>query len=119
HRAPLGLVRGAGRVAAWLTFAPFDGRPAYAKPAELSVYVHEAFRKRVLGSYLLTQALAHAPTLGVDTLLGFIFGHNEPSLALFRRFGFQRWGELPKVAVLDGVERDLIIVGRRIGGASR
>ena len=46
---------------------------------------------------------------------GFIFGHNEPSLALFRRFGFLRWGELPKVAALDGVERDLIIVGRRIG----
>src|SRR6266581_575295 len=53
-----------------------------------------------------------------DTLLGFIFGHNEPSLALFRRFGFLRWGELPKVAALDGVERDLIIVGRRIGDAN-
>ena len=69
--------------------------------------------------FIFIERLVHAPTLGVDTLLGFIFGHNQPSLALFRRFGFQRWGELPKVAVLDGVERDLIIVGRRVGGASR
>ena len=75
---------------------------------------HEAFRKRGLGSYLLTQALAYAPSLKVDTLLGFIFGHNEPSLVLFQRFGFSRWGELPKVATLDGVERDLIIFGRRV-----
>jgi L-amino acid N-acyltransferase YncA len=118
-RRPLWVVEDAGRVAAWLSFSTFYGRPAYAKTAELSVYVHEAFRKRGFGSYLLTQALAHAPTFGVDTLLGFIFGHNEPSLALFRRFGFQRWGEMPKVALLDGVERDLIIVGRRVGNADR
>jgi len=117
NRRPLWVVEDASRVAAWLSFSTFYGRPAYAKTAELSVYVHEAFRKRGLGSYLLTQALAHAPTFGVDTLLGFIFGHNEPSLALFRRFGFQRWGELPKVALLDGVERDLIIVGRRVGNS--
>ena len=32
----------------------------------------------------------------------------------FERLGFARWGELPRVAVLDGVERDLIIIGRRV-----
>jgi L-amino acid N-acyltransferase YncA len=113
HR-PLWVVEEAGRVVAWLSFSSFYGRPAYAKTAELSVYVHAAFRKRGLGSYLLVQALAYAPTLKVDTLLGFIFGHNEPSLALFQGLGFSRWGALPKVAALDGVERDLIIVGRRV-----
>ena len=118
-RRPLWVVEDAGRVVAWLSFSTFYGRPAYARTAEVSLYVREAFRKRGFGSYLLTQALAHAPALEVDTLLGFIFGHNEPSLALFHRFGFLRWGELPKVAALDGVERDLIIVGRRIGDPER
>jgi len=111
---PLWVLETEGRIAAWLSFSSFYGRPAYNKTAELSVYVHESFRRRGLGSYLLTQALAHAPALGVDTVLGFIFGHNEPSLSLFTRFGFSRWGELPGVAALDGVERDLVIVGRRI-----
>ncbi|MSU52903.1 MAG: N-acetyltransferase, partial [Opitutaceae bacterium] len=41
-------------------------------------------------------------------------GHNAPSLALFDSYGFSRWGHLPRVAVLDGVARDLIIVGRRL-----
>jgi L-amino acid N-acyltransferase YncA len=47
-------------------------------------------------------------------LLGFIFAHNQPSLQLFEKFGFQQWGYLPQVAHLDGVERDLVIVGRKI-----
>jgi len=111
---PLWVVEAEGQIAAWLSFSSFYGRPAYRKTAELSAYVHQLFRRRGIGSYLLTQALAQAPALKVDTLLGFIFGHNEPSLALFGRFGFSRWGELPKVAALDGIERDLIIVGRRV-----
>jgi phosphinothricin acetyltransferase len=114
---PLWVVEADGRIAGWLSFSSFYGRPAYDKTAEISVYLHEAHRKQGLGSYLLVRALAHAPALKVDTLLGFIFGHNLPSLALFDKFGFERWGELPKVAALDGVERDLIIVGRRVSGA--
>jgi len=47
-------------------------------------------------------------------LLGFVFAHNTPSLALFGRFGFERWGLLPRVAVLDGVERDVAILGLRL-----
>jgi len=110
---PLWVVEVDGQVAAWLSFSSFYGRPAYDKTAELSVYVHASFRNHGLGSYLLTQAIAHAPSIGLNTLLGFIFGHNEPSLRLFEKFGFARWGELPKVANLDGVERDLVILGRR------
>ena len=113
-RRPLWVVADSGRILAWLSFSSFYGRPAYAKTAELSVYVHEAHRHRGLGAYFLRQALHEAPSLMVDTLLGFIFGHNEPSLALFRRFGFAAWGELPRVAALDGIERDLIIMGRRV-----
>jgi len=111
---PLWVIERGGAVAAWLSFSSFYGRPAYRRTVELSVYVHEAFRQQGLGRYLLTQALQEAPALEVDTLLGFIFGHNLPSLALFESFGFSRWGNLPKVAVLDGIERDLVIVGRRV-----
>jgi L-amino acid N-acyltransferase YncA len=52
--------------------------------------------------------------LVVDTLLGFIFGHNAPSLRLFAPFGIARWGGLPRAAALDGIERDLVIIGRRV-----
>lgn len=102
-----------GGVSAWLSFSSFYGRPAYRRTVELALYVRPDRRRQGLGHYLLASALAHAPRLGVDTLLGFIFAHNEPSLALFARHGFATWGTLPRVAVLDGIERDLLILGRR------
>jgi phosphinothricin acetyltransferase len=111
---PLWVSECDGQLAGWLSFSTFYGRPAYDKTAELSVYVGESFRHRGLGSYLLAQAIAHAPSIGIDRLIGFVFGHNQPSLKLFEKFGFERWGELPGVTRLDGVERDVIILGRRV-----
>lgn len=115
ERRPLWVCEDAeGRMAGWVSFSDFYGRPAYGATAEVSIYLHEHFRGKGLGRFLLDQAIDHAPKVGVNTLLGFIFGHNAPSLALFERHGFSRWGDLPRVAVLDGVERDLVILGRRL-----
>ncbi len=111
---PLWVVEADGDIAAWLSFSPFHARPAYARSAELSIYVDRRFRQQGIGSYLLGEALAAAPALGFESLLGLVFGHNRESLALFERFGFARWGELPGVAELDGIRRDLVIVGRRV-----
>ncbi len=50
----------------------------------------------------------------MTALVGLILGHNTASLQLFGRLGFQRWGLLPRVTRLDGVERDIVIVGRHL-----
>jgi L-amino acid N-acyltransferase YncA len=113
HR-PLWVVCHGEEVVGWLSYSNFYGRPAYSGTAELSIYLRKDWRGKGLGRYFLDQAIAHAPRVGVHTLLGFIFGHNAPSLELFARFGFARWAELPRVAQLDGVERDLIILGKRV-----
>jgi L-amino acid N-acyltransferase YncA len=112
-RRPLWVAEDKGQVAGWLSYSSFYGRPAYESTCEVSVYLAPEHRRRGLGAQLVRRCIAHAPQIGVATLLGFIFGHNEPSLKLFEQLGFQRWGLLPRVAVLDGVERDLVIVGRR------
>ena len=114
EKRPLWVTDIDGTIAAWLSFSSFYGRPAYDRTAEISIYVAEKFRRRGLGRYLLNAAIAASPQLNIDTLLGFIFGHNTPSLTLFERHGFARWGILPRVAVLDDIERDLVIVGRRV-----
>ena len=92
----------------------FYGRPADHATAELSVYVAREHRRHGLARRLVGHVLRRAPALGLSTLLGFVFAHNEPSLRLLEAFGFERWGLLPRVAELDGVERDLAIIGRRI-----
>ncbi len=110
---PLWVLERGGEITGWLSFSRFYGRPAYAGTAELSVYVAPEFQRKAVATRLLGAALARAPELGFTTLLGFIFGHNDPSLRLFAKFGFEEWGQLPRIARLDDIERDLIIVGRR------
>jgi L-amino acid N-acyltransferase YncA len=110
---PLWVMEVDGAIAGWFSFQSFYGRSAYHATAEVSVYVSAAHRRLGIGRQLLAEGIRRAPDLGLQTLVGYIFGHNTPSLGLFDGFGFQRWGLLPRVAELDGVERDLVIVGRR------
>lgn len=101
-----------GEVRGWLSFKSFLPRCAYRGTVELSVYVDEKFRRRGIARKLLQEAIRRAPALGVTAMVGLIFGHNEASLALFERLGFRRWGFLPAVAQVEGIERNLAIVGR-------
>jgi L-amino acid N-acyltransferase YncA len=111
---PLWVLDDAGAPAGWLSLNAFYGRPAYAATKEVSVYVAAASQRRGFARRLLVHAIDHAPAIGVHTLLGFIFSHNTRSLDLFQAHGFAAWGALPRIAVLDGVERSLSILGRRL-----
>ncbi|WP_019637981.1 GNAT family N-acetyltransferase [Paenibacillus fonticola] len=102
------------RVIAWLSFQSFYGRPAYDGTAEISIYISSTFRGQGIGSLLIGKAIAACPEIEVKTLLGFVFAHNAGSMALLRKHGFEQWGLLPRVANLDGTERDLVILGRRV-----
>jgi L-amino acid N-acyltransferase YncA len=114
-RRPLWVHAGAaGAVDGWLSLRSFYGRPAYRATVETGVYVATSAQRKGIGRALLAHAIACAPALGIRTLLAFVLGHNAPSVALFERAGFSRWGLLPRVAELDGVERDLAILGRRL-----
>ena len=114
-RHPLWVAELNGQIAGWLSIHSFIGRCAYRGTVELSVYIAEAFRRGGVARALLEHAIAQSPRLEITALVGLILGHNTASLRLFEQFGFERWGLLPRVTRLDGVERDIVIVGRRIG----
>ena len=111
-RYPFWVAEIDGRVRGWLSFKSFLPRCAYRGTIELSVYVDENFRRRGIARKLLEAAIARASSIGINAMVGLIFAHNEASLKLFTRLGFERWGLLPRVARLDDVERDLVVVGR-------
>jgi L-amino acid N-acyltransferase YncA len=111
---PLWVAEQDRQVTGYLSFRNFYGRPAYHITAELAVYVHPDFHSRGIGAALLERAIAVAPSLGLENLLAFVFAHNEPSIRLFKRFGFQEWGRLPSVAELDGRRVALAILGRSL-----
>lgn len=117
-RRPIWVVDGQdgqGRgIVGWLSFSDFYGRAAYNATCELSIYVDPAAHRHGIAGALLAEAIHVAPELSIETLLGFIFDHNEPSLRLFRAVGFEQWAHLPRVAKLDQDERGVIIMGRRV-----
>lgn len=114
EKRPLWVVEYDGEICGWVSLQSFYGRPAYHATAEISIYLHEKCRGKGIGKQVLSKVMEECPKLGIDTLLGFIFGHNEPSLRLFYNSGFEKWGHLPEVAELDGIKRDLLILGKKI-----
>lgn len=115
EKRPLWIVESEdGQTIGWVSFQSFYGRPAYNATAEISIYLDSTQRGTGYGTMILQYAIDNAQRFGIKTLLGFIFAHNEPSLKLFKQLGFDEWAYLPDIAVLDGKERSLKIVGRKI-----
>jgi L-amino acid N-acyltransferase YncA len=113
-KRPLWVVENEKGIIGWVSFSSFYGRPAYDNTAEVSIYLLTTERGKGIGKEVLKHVIDQCEKLGIKTLLGYIFAHNEPSLKLFRSFGFSEWAKLPNIAVLDGVERSLVIVGKRV-----
>lgn len=114
HERPILVKEYHGKIIAWVSFQPFYGRPAYDHTAEISIYLDPNFRGKKLGQQFLAQAIERAPALGISNLLAFIFRDNAASLKLFKKFGFKEWGNLPGVAIIEGEEKDLLILGLKL-----
>lgn len=103
-----------GTIIGWLSFQAFYGRKAYEKTVEVSIYLSPEIRGQGYGAKILQFAIDVAPSYNIDTLLGFIFAHNEPSIKLFERKGFAVWGNLPDIADLEGTKESLLILGLKV-----
>jgi phosphinothricin acetyltransferase len=111
---PLWVLEEGGGIAGWLGLRSFYGRPAYHRTVESAVYVDPAQRRRGVARRLLVHALSQCPAMGIHNVLAFVFAHNVPSVDLFRSEGFAQWGLLPRVCEMDGMERDVAILGLRL-----
>jgi len=111
---PLWIFEADGVPVGWLGLRSFYGRPAYHRTVESAVYVSPEHQRSGVARKLLAHALEECPKIGIANVLGFVFSHNMPSVTLFEAHGFHRWGLLPKACELDGVEHDVLILGRRV-----
>ncbi len=113
HR-PIWVMKDGEAIIAWLSFSRFLSRAAYDATAEISIYIDPAYRSKGIGSRFFRKAIAECPRLGIRNVIALVFAHNEASLALLRKFGFEQWGLLPGAATLDGVDRDVVYMGLKI-----
>ena len=71
-----------------------DDHPATWHVATLGMFVISTHRGRGIGSGLMREALRWAREHGVERVELTVYPHNEPAIALYRRFGFVEEGRL-------------------------
>lgn len=114
-RRPLWMVENdKSEILGWVSLQDFYGRPAYDGTAEISIYLHSDYRGQGWGRKILNASILRCTSLRIHCLLAFIFAHNLPSLQLFANAGFEEWGNLHDVAVMDGSPYSLKILGKKI-----
>ncbi len=116
HRHPehrLVAVRDGG-VAGWATLSPTSSRACYAGVAESSVYVAERARGNGVGRALMEALIESARAGGIWTIHAGMFPENAASVALHEHLGFRQVGRLERIAQLDGVWRDTVLLELRL-----
>lgn len=99
---------------AWGSFSDLYARPAYHISSEISIYLHQGYHGKGLGSLLARWMLTQAPSLNIRNVVALIFAHNQPSLGLFSKLGFEQWGYMPQVCDMQGFTADVVMLGKAI-----
>lgn len=96
-RRPVIVAELAGRIAGYASLSNWSERCAYARAAEVSVYVHRDARGQGAGRALLAELIARARVAGLGVLLARICTESHVSLALHRILGFTPIGTMRRV----------------------
>ena len=102
-----------GEVVGWTAVSPVSSRACYAGVGESSVYVAATARGRGVGKALLHAQVTGADAAGLWTLQTSVFPENRASLALHHAAGFRTLAVRTRIAQLDGIWRDTVLLERR------
>lgn len=91
-RYPVVVALAAEELVGWGSLSEWSPRGAYARTAEVSVYVDHPHRGRGVGRALLGALIERAPAGGVAVLLARIADENPASIGLHRSLGFELIG---------------------------
>ena len=85
------------RIAGFGSLSAWSSRCAYARAAEVSIYVHHEARRRGVGRAILAELVARAQAAGLGVLLARICSEGQASVALHRALGFCHIGTMRRV----------------------
>ena len=111
---PVVVAEEAGTVAGWASLSPYSDRCAYARTAEVSVYIDEGARGRGLGGELLEAVLSAGKQAGLRQVLARVTEGNEASMRLHARRGFFEAGRLRSVGEKFGKVLDVFILQKSL-----
>jgi L-amino acid N-acyltransferase YncA len=101
------------RVVGWVALSPVSARHCYRGVAEFSIYISASHRGKGIGDLLMKQLIAESEANGIWTLYSATFAENKASIALQKKWGFREIGYREKIARLNGVWRNTVLLERR------
>lgn len=100
-------------ILAWAALKPVSNRDCFSGVAEVSIYLTNSAQGKGLGKIMLQKLIIESEENGFWMLQSGIFPENIASLKLHEGLGFRRVGYREKIAEMNGVWRDIILVERR------
>ena len=101
------------KVVGWVALNPVSNRDVYRGVAEVSIYIAKGFWGQGIGSQLMHRVIQSSEQNGIWTLYSSVFPENTATVRLHQKYGFRKIGIREKIASLDGVWRDTLIMERR------
>ncbi len=86
------------KVAGFGTYGTFRFKFGYRFTVEHSVYVHEAYIGKGIGSQILPKLIELAKDQNLHMMIGGIDATNDASIRFHEKFGFRKCGLIPEVA---------------------
>jgi len=97
----------------WTALSKVSSRSVYQGVCEVSVYIAENLLGRGLGTKLLKAVIDSSQKNGIWTIFASLFPENIASVRMHENCGFRKIGTRERIATLDGIWRDTVIMERR------
>ncbi|BCJ94714.1 phosphinothricin N-acetyltransferase [Anaerocolumna cellulosilytica] len=102
------------RIIGWVALTPFSNRLVYKGVAQVSIYIHEDYRGKGIGSLLISELINKSEEFGFWTLQSAIFESNMASVKLHEKHGFRIVGYREKIGkTLTGEWINTLLLERR------
>lgn len=114
-RYPLFVAESDRQVIGWCSVSPHrPGRKALEITAEISYYIDINFRNKGIALRLIKRAIKESRKNGIKNLYALLLEINSPSISILKKFNFEKWGYLPKVAEINNEYVGQLIYGKHI-----
>lgn len=101
------------QVVGWAALKPVSSRACFRGVAEVSIYLSASAQGKGLGKMMLQKLILDSEANGFWTLQSGIFPENIASIKVHESLGFKTVGRREKIAQLNGIWRDIILLERR------
>ena len=115
EKYPVFVFEVGNEIIGWMSLSAYrTGRKALETTAEVSYYVHNSYQNQGIGTFLLKSAIEISPEYNFTNLIAILLESNTRSIKLLEKFNFNRWGTLPKIALIDGSIYDHLYYGLKL-----